>query len=72
MELRRTRGKERLATALFDAHLCVAEYLLYGPVPYAEVIEEAEDLLRHSDRAGALRGVAFARGPDRRGRAADG
>ncbi len=61
MELRRTRGKERLATALFDAHLCVAEYLLYGPVPYAEVIEEAEDLLRHSERAGALRGVAFAR-----------
>ena len=31
-------GKQRLATAVFDAHLCVAEYLLYGPVPYAEVI----------------------------------
>ena len=61
MELRRTRGKERLATALFDAHLCVAEYLLYGPVPYQEVIEESEDLLRHAERAGALRGVAFAR-----------
>jgi DNA-binding SARP family transcriptional activator/tetratricopeptide (TPR) repeat protein len=61
MELRRTSGKQRLATALFDAHLCVAEYLLYGPVPYQEVIEEAEDLLRHSDRAGALRGAAFAR-----------
>jgi tetratricopeptide (TPR) repeat protein len=39
----------------------VAEYLLYGPVPYQEVIEEAEDLLRHSDQAGALRGAAFAR-----------
>ncbi len=61
MELRRTRGKQRLATVLFDAHLCVAEYLLYGPVPYDEVIAEAEELLRHSDRAGALRGVAFAR-----------
>ncbi len=61
MELRRTRGKQRLATALFDAHLCVAEYLLYGPVPYPEVIEETEELLRHADRAGALRGVAFAR-----------
>ena len=61
MELRRTRGKQRLATALFDAHLCVAEYLLYGPMPYQEVIEESEDLLRHSERAGALRGVAFAR-----------
>ena len=37
-ELRRTQGNQRLATALFDAHLCVAEYLLYGPVPYHEVI----------------------------------
>ncbi len=61
MELRRTSGKQRLATALFDAHLCVAEYLLYGPVPYNEVIEESEELLRHADRVGALRGVAFAR-----------
>jgi tetratricopeptide (TPR) repeat protein len=61
MEMRRTQGKERLATALFDAHLCVAEYLLYGPVPYEEVISESEDLLRHASLAGALRGVAFAR-----------
>ena len=54
------QGKQRLATALFDAHLCVAEYLLYGPVPYDEVIDEAEDLRRRATRAGALRGVAFA------------
>ena len=59
-ELRRTRGKPTLATALFDAHLCVAEYLLYGPVPYAEVIELAETLRRRAGKAGALRGVAFA------------
>jgi tetratricopeptide (TPR) repeat protein len=59
-ELRRTQGKERLATALFDAHLCVAEYMLYGPVPYEEVIEEAEELRRGARRYGALRGVAFA------------
>ncbi|MGN6577883.1 MAG: AAA family ATPase [Nocardioides sp.] len=59
-ELRRTQGKERLATALFDAHLCVAEYLLYGPVPYPEVIAETEELRRRAARAGALRGVAFA------------
>ena len=44
IELRRTRGRPGLATALFDAHLCVAEYLLYGPVPYDEVIEHAEEL----------------------------
>jgi DNA-binding SARP family transcriptional activator/tetratricopeptide (TPR) repeat protein len=60
MELRRTQGKQRLVTALFDAHLCVAEYLLYGPVPYPEVIEEAEGLRRWASQAGALRGVAFA------------
>jgi ATP/maltotriose-dependent transcriptional regulator MalT len=60
MELRRTQGKQRLVTAVFDAHLCVAEYLLYGPVPYAEVIEETEDLRRRAMQAGALRGVAFA------------
>ena len=36
--------KDSLAAAVFDAHLCVAEYMLYGPVPYAEVIAQAEDL----------------------------
>lgn len=60
MELRRTHGKERLAVALFDAHLCVAEYVLYGPVPYAELIEQSEELRTSATRAGALRGVAFA------------
>lgn len=60
LELRRTSGKPGLATALFDAHLCVAEYLLYGPVPYAEVIALAEELRARAIRAGALRGVAFA------------
>jgi DNA-binding SARP family transcriptional activator/tetratricopeptide (TPR) repeat protein len=61
LELRRTRGRQRLVTALFDAHLCVAEYLLYGPVPYQEVIDDGQELLAQADRAGALRGVAFAR-----------
>jgi tetratricopeptide (TPR) repeat protein len=60
MELRRTHGKERLAVALFDAHLCVAEFVLYGPVPYGELIEQAEGLRTSATRAGALRGVAFA------------
>jgi DNA-binding SARP family transcriptional activator len=60
-ELRRSRGRQRLATTLFEAHLCVAEYVLYGPEPYHEVIEDAEDLLAAAERAGALRGVAFAR-----------
>ena len=60
LELRQTQGSTELATALFDAHLCVAEYLLYGPIPYAEVIDLAEGLRRRATRFGALRGVAFA------------
>lgn len=60
LELRRTRGKPALATALFDAHLCVAEYLLYGPTPYGEVVELAEDLRHRARQDGALRGLAFA------------
>jgi tetratricopeptide (TPR) repeat protein len=59
-ELRRTQGHERLASALFDAHLCVAENLLYGREPYPEVIAEAEQLRLRASQAGALRGVAFA------------
>jgi tetratricopeptide (TPR) repeat protein len=59
-ELRRTQGHERLAQAVFDAHLCVAENLLYGREPYAEVIVETEQLRQLARRAGALRGVAFA------------
>jgi DNA-binding SARP family transcriptional activator len=59
-ELRRTQGHERLAGALFDAHLCVAENLLYGREPYPEIIAEAEQLRLRASQAGALRGVAFA------------
>lgn len=59
-ELRRTQGHERLAGAVFDAHLCVAENLLYGREPYPEIIAEAEELRVRASHAGALRGVAFA------------
>jgi tetratricopeptide (TPR) repeat protein len=59
-ELRRTRGHERLAGAVFDAHLCVAENLLYGREPYVEVIAESEQLRARARQAGALRGAAFA------------
>jgi DNA-binding SARP family transcriptional activator/tetratricopeptide (TPR) repeat protein len=59
-ELRRTHGQERLAGALFDAHLCVAENLLYGREPYPEIIAEAEQLRLRAREAGAMRGVAFA------------
>ncbi|MET0524508.1 MAG: AAA family ATPase [Nocardioides sp.] len=59
-ELRRTQGHDRLAGAVFDAHLCVAENLLYGREPYPEIIAESEQLRLRASQAGALRGVAFA------------
>ena len=59
IELRRTLSDAGLTTALFDAHLCVAEYLLYGGIPYGEVIELAHMLRQRSQQFGALRGVAF-------------
>jgi hypothetical protein len=60
LELQRTRDAPYLANAVFDGHLCVAEYLLYGPVPYREVVQLAESLRNAAARAGALRAVAFA------------
>ncbi|WP_409330571.1 ATP-binding protein [Trujillonella humicola] len=59
-ELQRTRETPAIATAVFDAHLCVAEYLLYGPTPYAEVMTLGRSLRETAERAGALRAVAFA------------
>ena len=59
-ELQRTRETPAIATAVFDAHLCVAEYLLYGPTPYREVLELGNSLRETAERAGALRAVAFA------------
>jgi hypothetical protein len=56
----RTRDDPGLATNVFDPHLRVAEYLLYGPTPYVEVIDLAHGLRRTAHDAGALRAVAFA------------
>lgn len=60
LELRQTLGSPDLAVALFDAHLCVAEFFLYGPEPYAEVVELARGLRDRAERFGSLRAVAFA------------
>jgi hypothetical protein len=60
LELRRTRDSPEVANAIFDGHLCAAEYLLYGPTPYAEVIGIARDLKRTARHSGALRAAAFA------------
>jgi tetratricopeptide (TPR) repeat protein len=59
-ELRRTRENPDIANAVFDGYLCAAEYMLYGPVPYSELIALARDLQVTARRSGALRAVAFA------------
>jgi tetratricopeptide (TPR) repeat protein len=59
-ELFATREAPELATSVFDSHLCVAEYLLYGPTPYDEVMRLARDLRASAQRSGVLRAVAFA------------
>ena len=59
-ELRRSRDAPEIANAVFDGYLCPAEYLLYGPTPYPEVIDIARGLRTTAQRSGALRAVAFA------------
>jgi tetratricopeptide (TPR) repeat protein len=60
LELRNGITRPELAVGIFDSHLCVAEYLLYGPTPYEEVLALAGDLRDTAQRAGVLRAVAFA------------
>src|SRR5262249_11503782 len=59
-ELRRTRDNPEIANAVFDGSLCSAEFMLYGPTSYVEVIDVARDLQATARRSGALRAVAFA------------
>ena len=60
IELRRGVRRPELAARIFDSHLCVAEFLLYGPTPYEEVLELASALRGTAERSGVLRAVAFA------------
>jgi tetratricopeptide (TPR) repeat protein len=60
LELRRTRDTPAVANSVFDGHLCAAEYMLYGPTPYSEVIDLASAMRATAQRSGALRAVAFA------------
>ena len=59
-ELRRTRDNPEIANTVFDGYLCAAEYMLYGPTPYDEIIGVARDLQLTARRSGALRAEAFA------------
>ncbi|MFL6048036.1 MAG: ATP-binding protein [Propionibacteriaceae bacterium] len=60
VELRASADRPDLARAMFDSHLCVGEYLLYGPTPYEEVLVLSARLRESAQRSGALRAVAFA------------
>lgn len=60
LELKRAQDDPAMAVVVFDSHLCVAEYLLYGPTPYAEVSAVARTFRETAQRAGSLRAVAFA------------
>jgi DNA-binding SARP family transcriptional activator len=60
LELRSGVRRPALAARIFDSHLCVAEFLLYGPTPYPEVLELAASLRATAERSGVLRAVAFA------------
>jgi tetratricopeptide (TPR) repeat protein len=59
-ELRATGEDPALASTVFDSHLCVAEYLLYGPTPYTEVIALTGQLRDQAERMGARPAAAFA------------
>jgi tetratricopeptide (TPR) repeat protein len=60
VELRAGAERPDMARAMFDSHLCVGEYLLYGPTPYEEVLALAAKLRDSARRSGVLRAVAFA------------
>jgi DNA-binding SARP family transcriptional activator/tetratricopeptide (TPR) repeat protein len=60
LELRRAQDTPAFASSVFDPYLCVAEYLLYGTTPYAEVKTFALSLRETARRSGVLRAEAFA------------
>jgi DNA-binding SARP family transcriptional activator/tetratricopeptide (TPR) repeat protein len=60
LELRRAQDTPALASSVFEPYLCVAEYLLYGTTPYAEVKIIAQSVRDTARRTGVLRAEAFA------------
>jgi DNA-binding SARP family transcriptional activator/tetratricopeptide (TPR) repeat protein len=59
-DLRETHALPELAIRVFDGQLCVTQRLLYGAMPYPEVIAFADSLAREAERLGAARGHGFA------------
>ena len=59
-DLQDTRALPELAIRIFDGQLCVTQRLLYGAMPYPDVIAIADRLAQEAERIGAARGHAFA------------
>ena len=59
-DLRETHALPELAMRVFDGQLCVTQRLLYGAMPYSDVIEFADSLAAEAERLGAARGHGFA------------
>ncbi len=60
LALQSTNRLPELAGSVFDAHLCVGEYVLLSGQPYDELAVFARDLRAAADSSGARRGQAFA------------
>jgi DNA-binding SARP family transcriptional activator len=50
-----------VASHVFDGHLCLAEFCLYGPAGHAEVASAARDLLATAEQTGSVAGRALAK-----------
>jgi DNA-binding SARP family transcriptional activator len=59
-DLRETHALPELAIRIFDGQLCVTQRLLYGAMPYPEVIAFADSLAGEAGRLGAARAHGFA------------
>ena len=60
LALQNTSHLPELAGSVFDAHLCVSEYVLHSGQPYDELAVFARALQTAADSSGARRGQAFA------------
>lgn len=54
------RQSPELAEFVFDAHLCFAEFSLYGPQGHQQMVPFASELLAIAEEAGSVRGRAIA------------
>ena len=66
-ELRLAGTSVDLAQVVFDSHVCVAQYLLYGPTGPVDVIRVADELRSSAEAIGSLPAVGVRHHPRGRG-----